>query len=106
MSKKSEEDSFRNQTPNRQPISFRTWILTGISFVAWLFSVLLARIVTFPAASASKQALFIYQAISGALNWIFVITAAAALFTFLNTFDQQDIVDKLYAKFSRSNREE
>ena len=90
---------------DRQPIPSRTWILAGASLIAWLFSVLLARIVTFPAASASKQTLFIYQAVSSALNWVFVITATAALFTFLNTFDQQDTANQLYAKSSRSNRE-
>lgn len=74
MSERSEE--YRAPECDRQSIPLRTWILAGASFIAWLFSVLLARIVTFPAASTSKQTLFIYQAVSSALNWGFVITAA------------------------------
>lgn len=58
-----------------------TWIFSGISLLSLVFSVLFERIVTFPASNAKRTTLFIYQAISTTFNWVFVLTAGAALAT-------------------------
>ena len=85
MSKENNQGS-----PKKAKLPSLTWIFSGISLLSLVFSVLFARIVTFPATNAKRTTLFIYQAISTTFNWAFVLTAGAALATIIIFANKQE----------------
>lgn len=77
-------------SPEKAKLPSLTWLFSGISLLSLIFSVLFARIVTFPATNAKRTTLFIYQAISTTFNWVFVLTAGAALATIIIFANKQE----------------
>ena len=76
-------------------IPSRTWIFGAVSFVSLLFSVLLQRIVTLAPQGSKVSTLFIYQSLSTAFSWTFVVAGAGAVFTALAYTHNRELVSRL-----------